>query len=68
MRGANAQIVRPKIVPPLRDAVRLVDRDQIELGAREEIDERFRREPLRCHVDEPVRALEEPGLAPPALL
>ena len=37
---ADAQVVRPEIVPPLRDAVRLVDRDERRLHAPQDLDER----------------------------
>ena len=53
---ADAQVVGPEVVPPLRDAVRLVDRDELHVAARERVDERVRGEPLGRGVHELVAA------------
>ena len=46
------EIVGPEIVAPLRDAVRLVDREQREPAAAEQVQEPGRLQPLGRHVDE----------------
>ena len=49
----QAQVVGPEVVPPLRDAVRLVDREQVDPPLRERVEEDGRGEALRRAVDDP---------------
>ena len=52
LNGAERRVFRTKIVAPLRDAVRLVDGEQRDLGAREQA-ERFRlHQAFGRHIDE----------------
>jgi hypothetical protein len=62
-QGADAQIVRPEVVPPLGDAVRFVDRDERRRPALERRDERVRGEALGRDVDERVLSPRERRLA-----
>ena len=65
---ADAPVVGPKVVPPLRDAVRLVDRDELHVAARERLDERVGGEALGGRVHELVPPAEHRRLAAPALV
>ena len=55
---ADAQVVGPEVVAPLRDAVGLVDRDERHVAPGERLDERARGEALGRGVDELVRAAQ----------
>ena len=50
--GADAQVVGAKVVPPLHDAMRLVDRQERELDVADQLGEPFEREPLGGCVDD----------------
>jgi hypothetical protein len=50
MQHRQLAILRPKIVPPLRHAVRLVNREQRHLGAFQQIEKAPGEQPLRRHV------------------
>ena len=49
----EAEVVGPEVVPPLRDAVRLVDHEQPDLGVPDALQEPGRGEPLRRDVQQP---------------
>ena len=51
----QAQVVGAEVVAPLRDAVRLVDREQVDAPLRERLEEDVRAEALRRAVDDPRR-------------
>ncbi len=56
-RGVGqAEVVGPEVVPPLRDAVRLVDDEQADPRLPDPLQEAGRREPLRRHVEQPRAA------------
>jgi hypothetical protein len=56
LQGGQHQIFGTEIVAPLRDAVRLIDRQQTDLGTLEKRDRVRLGEPLRRHIDEAQRA------------
>ena len=56
------QVFGPEIVPPLRDAMRLVDREQRDLRSLEQLEAARRRETLRRDVDEVELAGDERAL------
>ncbi len=60
---SDAEIIGAKVVPPLRDAVRFVDGDEVELHLAEQLDERVRRQALGGRVDELVAPAQHPRLA-----
>ena len=51
-RVGQAEVVRAEVVPPLGDAVRLVDHEQPDLGLPDPLEEARRREPLRGDVEQ----------------
>ncbi len=55
-RVGEAEVVRAKVVPPLRDAMRLVDDEQPDPRALHRLDERRRGEALRRDVQQPQLA------------
>ena len=55
-------VLRPEIVAPLRHAVRLVDREQRDLGAFELIEEARGQQPFRRHVKQVQLAGQQPSL------
>ena len=52
LHRAERGIFRPKIVAPLRDAMRLVDRQQRDLGALEKIERVWSDQPFGRDIDE----------------
>ena len=67
----QAQVVGPEVVPPLGDAVRLVDREQVDPPLAERFEEDAGGKALRRAVDDPRRAaahLRERARAPPRRL
>jgi hypothetical protein len=64
---ADAQVVGSKVVPPVGDAVRLIDGHERDRASRQKIDERAGSEPLGCRVDELVLAASKTRLTEPAL-
>ena len=62
-RAAERQVVGAEVVPPLRDAVRLVDHEQAHTAAREAIEEAPVREPLRCDEEQRDASRLEVGVA-----
>ena len=57
-RVGEAEVVRAEVVPPLGDAVRLVDHEQPDLGLPDPLEEAGRREPLRGDVEQPRAAAD----------
>jgi hypothetical protein len=57
--SAERQILGPEIVPPLRDAMGLVDREQPDPGALEQVEGVGLGEPLGRDIDEPQLAVAE---------
>ena len=62
-RAAEREVVGAEVVPPLRDAVRLVDHEQAHTAAREAIEEAPVREPLRCDEEQRDASRLEVGVA-----
>jgi hypothetical protein len=58
----QADIFRPKVVPPLRHAMRLVDREQGDVGAAEQSEAARRQQPLRRDIEQVEIAGEQPRL------
>ena len=58
--GAERQIFRPEVVAPLRDAMGLVDRQQRDLGALEQLERVGLGQPLGRDVDEAKLAARDP--------
>jgi hypothetical protein len=52
LHGAKRRIFRTEVMAPLRNTMRLVDRQQRDLGAFEEIDRVRFQQPFRRHIDE----------------
>ena len=48
----QAKVIRPEVMTPLRDAVRLIDGEERNCGAAERADKRGTAKPLRGDVDE----------------
>ncbi len=67
-RGADAQVVGPEVVPPLDDAVRLIDGDEREPARGERLEEPVEGEALGRGVDELVLAAAEGGEAAAVLV
>ena len=65
---AQAQIFRAEIVAPLRDAMRLVDGEQIDLSPPQGGDRVVAHEPLGRDVKKPERSLVEAARDPPAFV
>ena len=65
---ADAPVVGAEVVAPLRDAVGLVDRDELHVAARERLDERVGREALGRRVDELVPPAQHGRLAAATLV
>ena len=55
-------VVGPKLVPPLRDAVRLIDRDQLRRRRVHQVREALRVDPLGSHVEQPGLPAPHPHL------
>ena len=60
LHRAERRVFRPEVVAPLRDAMRLVDRQQRDLGALEEIERFGFHQPLGRDVDETQFAARDP--------
>lgn len=58
----QGQVVRAEVVPPLRHTVRLVDREDGDPAAGEQIERGVEAEPLRCQIDDIQLTREELGL------
>ena len=58
----QADIFRAKVMPPLRHAMRLVDRKQRDAGAAEQVEAARRQQPLRRDVEQIEIAGEQPRL------
>ena len=65
---AQPQIFRPKIVPPLRDAMRLVDREKIDRGVSDHGDRLVAQKPLGRDIEQPQRAFAQAPVDAPALV
>lgn len=62
------EIVRPEVVPPLRDAVRLVDREQRDLAPVQQAQRRLDPQPLRRQIEQIQLTGQELGLHQPPLV
>ena len=62
-QGRQPQVLRPEVVPPLGDAVRLVDREEREarttVDLLEDVEEVREHQPLGCHVQQVELASEQ---------
>ena len=71
-RVGEPEVVRPEVVPPLGDAVRLVDHEQPDVRVADPLQEARRGEPLRRDVEQPHvargRALDRPPVGRGVLL
>src|SRR5690606_21900296 len=50
-QNAQSAIFRPEVVPPLADAMSLVDGEEGEATVLEELQETVHQQPFRCHVE-----------------
>jgi hypothetical protein len=65
---AQAQILRAEIVTPLRDAMRLVNGEEIDPGLAERCDRVVAQQPFGRDIEKPQRTLVEAARYPPALV
>src|SRR5690606_16314081 len=68
LERCKLQIFRPKVMSPLADAMRLVNRDERQRNAREKLREAVARQPLRRDIEKIKTARREIIAHPPRLL
>ena len=65
---AQAQILRPEVVAPLRDAVRLVDGEKIDRDSAHRGDDVVAQQPFRRDIEQPERAVVQAARHPSPLV